>query len=306
MRAAVTILLLIAACFLVWRNLASGRADRNGALRMMVFFLAAGLVAWAARAHHIPDFVGEFSLFTRAMGDTLYLAVLVWAFYLALEPYVRRVWPETVISWSRLIAGDVLDPLVGRHALIGAAAGIVCMILYQVEQFLPRLLGLPAPLPVLMGRIERLTLSPVGTILETVLVSLYLSLLLLLVLVLLRMVFRARIIAGIAFVAVITAITSRWVPQAYVTWGFQAVVAAIYMGLLIRFGLVAMSSCMLFRWVLTGFPLTPDLSVWYARNITLYALAFLLLLAVFLAFTATGGAGRRGGVALSRPSSAGL
>ena len=58
--------------------------------------------------------------FSAAWGRCVYLMCLVWIFYMALEPYVRRIWPEMVISWSRLLAGRWFDPLVGRDVLAGA------------------------------------------------------------------------------------------------------------------------------------------------------------------------------------------
>jgi serine/threonine-protein kinase len=47
----------------------------------------------------------------------------IWALYIALEPYVRRRWPATLVSWSRLLAGRFRDPLVGRDVLVGCLAG---------------------------------------------------------------------------------------------------------------------------------------------------------------------------------------
>ena len=49
---------------------------------------------------------------------------LVWLLYIALEPHLRRVWPETMIGWSRLLAGSVRDPLVGRDVLVGVLIAI--------------------------------------------------------------------------------------------------------------------------------------------------------------------------------------
>jgi hypothetical protein len=43
-------------------------------------------------------------------------------FYLALEPYARRLWPRMLVAWSRLLQGRLTDPLVGRELLIGGAA----------------------------------------------------------------------------------------------------------------------------------------------------------------------------------------
>ena len=44
-------------------------------------------------------------LFVFGLGSALYWAALVGFSYLVLEPYVRRWWPETVISWNRLAVG---------------------------------------------------------------------------------------------------------------------------------------------------------------------------------------------------------
>jgi hypothetical protein len=41
--------------------------------------------------------------------------------YVALEPFVRRVSPERLVSWTRLLAGDVRDPMVARDVLVGVA-----------------------------------------------------------------------------------------------------------------------------------------------------------------------------------------
>jgi len=50
---------------------------------------------------------------------------MTWILYLALEPIVRRRWPDSIISWSRLLAGRLRDPLVGRDILIGCLAGVL-------------------------------------------------------------------------------------------------------------------------------------------------------------------------------------
>jgi hypothetical protein len=40
-------------------------------------------------------------------------------FYLALEPYIRRTWPELLVSWARILSGEFTDPLVGRDLIFG-------------------------------------------------------------------------------------------------------------------------------------------------------------------------------------------
>jgi hypothetical protein len=48
---------------------------------------------------------------------------LIWLLYLALEPAVRARWPQSMVTWNRILAGRWLDPQVGAHILIGAAVG---------------------------------------------------------------------------------------------------------------------------------------------------------------------------------------
>ena len=49
---------------------------------------------------------------------------MVWLLYLAVEPFVRRRWPQTIVSWSRILGGKLRDPLVGGDILIGVAFGL--------------------------------------------------------------------------------------------------------------------------------------------------------------------------------------
>ncbi len=148
----VTLILLVAGTVLAWRHYRSGRGDRQGASRMALAFFLLGVIVWLFRAHHVSDPVFEFVLFQRGMGPVLWLVSLMWVFYMALEPYVRRVWPETVISWTRLLAGKWFDPMVGRDILAGAAVGIITTLLALVEYQVPRWLNnagteIPVPLP---------------------------------------------------------------------------------------------------------------------------------------------------------------
>jgi serine/threonine-protein kinase len=59
-----------------------------------------------------------------ALCTASFYAVVMWTVYIALEPYVRRRWPQTLISWSTVLIGRVRDAVVGRDVLIGCAAGV--------------------------------------------------------------------------------------------------------------------------------------------------------------------------------------
>ncbi len=68
---------------------------------------------------------------------------------ISLEPLLRRVWPRTLISWTRLLSGYVRDPLVGRDVLIGMLAGVTVMT-PLIARF--RLSGRAAPSDTLVSR----------------------------------------------------------------------------------------------------------------------------------------------------------
>jgi hypothetical protein len=56
-----------------------------------------------------------------AISTALFWGGAVWMLYLALEPYVRRYWPQAIISWTRVLAGRWRDPLVGRDVVLGVS-----------------------------------------------------------------------------------------------------------------------------------------------------------------------------------------
>src|SRR5262249_21893579 len=60
-------------------------------------------------------------------------ASVIWLLYIALEPYIRRHWPQTIISWSRLISGRFRDPIVGRDVLFGVVLALIWGIIFTVR-----------------------------------------------------------------------------------------------------------------------------------------------------------------------------
>ena len=112
-----SILLLVAlvgaGCVLAYRNISLGRGDRQGAFRLALALATLWTVGWALRAHHVADPMGELTSAARGMGFAVLVAAIVWLFYLALEPYVRRLRPWTLVSWTRLLNGGWRDAVVG-------------------------------------------------------------------------------------------------------------------------------------------------------------------------------------------------
>lgn len=77
-----------------------------------------------------------------------FAGLLSWTFYAAVEPYVRRRWPQMLISWSRLLDGRWRDPLVGRDLLIGNVLGLALHLLYPVATVASSWRGKPAGLEI--------------------------------------------------------------------------------------------------------------------------------------------------------------
>ena len=116
--------LVVLGFFFAHKNLRQGRGDQQGAIRVASVIAVFVFVALALGSHYTSD------------ADWIFVAFLIWSglgltnayqyalMYIALEPYVRRTWPEILISWSRLLAGGWKNPLVGRDALLGVLFGI--------------------------------------------------------------------------------------------------------------------------------------------------------------------------------------
>jgi hypothetical protein len=128
------------------RNLGLSRGDRRGGFRLAAFVFGAWAVAWIFGAHHVSSLT-EFWLFIEFWVWGLGFSGSTWLLYIAMEPYVRRRWPATLISWSRLLAGGFRDLLVGRDVLVGGLWGAFAVVLNRLEWFVPSWLGHPPPLP---------------------------------------------------------------------------------------------------------------------------------------------------------------
>jgi len=138
------ITVIVGGALLARRNVRLDRSDRRGAQRLATVYLALGAAGELLSLSGSPE--DWFATFTRNLALQVYFAAIIWMFYLAIEPYVRRQWPETLRSWSRVLDGRLRDPMVGRHILIGAVAGMVFTLLGSARLLGP-LVGLAAPAP---------------------------------------------------------------------------------------------------------------------------------------------------------------
>ncbi len=138
---------LIGAVALALWNMRGGRGDLRGAARLASYVFIAYALIWALRAGHTPSAAEEWELLMRGAARALFHAAWVWTLYVALEPYVRRWWPQCLISWGRLLSGKLRDPMVGRDLLIGALLAIATQLVAILLQHAPTWLGLPPVRP---------------------------------------------------------------------------------------------------------------------------------------------------------------
>jgi len=138
---------VIVSAFLARYNLRLNRADRRSASRLAIIFIALQIAGWIVGNHHVPDVSLEVASLFKALSNAGFAGGFLWVLYLALEPYGRRVWPDGLLGWTRLLAGHIADPRVGRDVLVGCAFGAGLLLLELAHQFAPLAIGAPPPVP---------------------------------------------------------------------------------------------------------------------------------------------------------------
>ena len=186
-------------------------------------------------------------------GGATTLALLAWFAYVACEPYVRRLWPEALVSWTRVLAGRVRDPLVGRDVLVGCTIVTVQGVVATWGFWGMHRAGVAGLLPLQDSLVLiRGGRYAVGQMFQTLLASTAIALVLMMFFLLLRMIFRKTWIAGAVLIVLMGAIgglqfTGLWGPRAGVIWAlYHAFAGAVILVVLLRFGLLALVAYMFF------------------------------------------------------------
>lgn len=117
------VFILVVPLVLAYRNWRRGRIDLPGANRLGAFSLACYFLYFSILAHHGGELAWELYGFNMLLSVLILGTLEIWLCYLAVEPLVRRRWPDSLISWTRILAGRYRDPRVGRDLLIGLALG---------------------------------------------------------------------------------------------------------------------------------------------------------------------------------------
>ena len=281
----VAVLLLLAAVFLARRNYLRDRADVQGAWRLGAVIFSLEMLLWLFQAHFVAS-VSMLGLFVLAASGALFVTAVVCSLYIAIEPFIRRHWPHAIISWSRLMAGRLRDPMVGRDLLYGVLLGVSWSLIFSVFYQL-RLRAGDAPA---FGSTDYLlgARHVMGTWLWQLNTSVQGTLVFFFVMFVLRVVLRKPWLAALAFVAVWTAIKTYDSHHLAIDISTYAAIYAIAAFVVLRFGLIALAIGIFTVDLLLNIPITTHLSSWYAGG-SLFVLLTVIVLAVWGCYTSLAG-----------------
>jgi serine/threonine-protein kinase len=283
---ALAVSILTGATVLALKNLRAGRGDRQGAARLAAAVVGIMLALWACQVHLVasPVFI---AIFLLAVCTSVFYGVLHWTLYLALEPILRRHWPQVLVSAANVLAGRARDPVVGRDVLFGAALGVAWTLILRLIDA-SEVADAPA---VFQGSLELMLglRRALGVVLEEAPYAIRNAFLYFFVLFVLRVVLRSEWLAALGF-ALLFGVLSALTAEARPLW--NGIITFLYFGTgavaILRLGLLAMVTGSFVMALLMDVPAIADASAWYFGNMMLLV-AIVLALTGWAAYTATAG-----------------
>jgi hypothetical protein len=265
--------LLVSATILARRNLRSGRGDRSGAFRTAAVMAVTLGIGFLLGSRFQSDLATEYELLGLIAAVTFYVALNVWLFYLALEPYVRRFYPQLLIGWTRALSGQLRDPLVGRDVLVGVAAGTIGALLIASRELIPYVFGLPLAAPQLPSAImlmgTRFALSLVIQIVRRAMVN---AMQIVAIVVLLKIVVKNTwlvLLLGTVLVLPLAMSGTFAGQQLALEIGIALCGIALIFAVLLRFGLLSLVITFYVFLAIEAFPLTLDFARPYAGSVVM-------------------------------------
>jgi serine/threonine-protein kinase len=280
---ALIISMIVGSLLLARRNLKKGRGNPGGAFRVSLCLFVISLTAWALRADHVADLGQEVDQLVRAISYSLFSSCIVWLLYVALEPYLRKRWPEGVISWNRLLTGRFSDPLIARDLLIGSAFGVTIGIVVFLGPWVNSYFGIPSSTPDIISTSPLLGLRyQVGNLLRWAGTALQSGLGFFIILLMARLVLRKDWLALIAvfILGILENIQSLTEFNLSFMIGvfLMAFVWCLIVFLMLRFGMVAGIVGFFTANFLLGSPLTTNFSSWFL-GATAFTVSVIFLIA---------------------------
>ncbi len=267
--------IIIGVSYFARRNVRQHRADHKGAIRVSSAVSMAAMTAWALHTHFVADASDQMGLFFNALSGSLLPGFAAWALYITLEPFVRRRKPQMLISWTRLVAGQYRDPLVGRDLLAGGCAGALLAAAAFLDNAMPSWFNFPGETPISLPSAAlgtpRVALSvPVSLLLSSV-VS---SLVLLTILFLVRVIVRVEWVS-VALTFVLVVLQGLGGENFKLEFPYAVVSAAVVVFMLVRFGILALLLTQFFANLIIQTPFTLDFGRWYAGREILFVIFML-------------------------------
>jgi hypothetical protein len=282
---AMMLALPIAAILLAWRNVARRRGDFRGAFLFSVSLLVLSMIGVTLRAHHaIDNPIFEWSVISLVMATLTFWALVSFLIYIAVEPLVRRRWPQMLISWMRLLDGRFGDAMIGRDLLFGAAGGIVIILAWHLAGWFG------GGSPIELTDFPRTTLAPlalggghavISALLLAIFESMMRSISAVMLLVVLRGLLRSDRAASLVTVALLAVSFLGDGNGTMITRAIYALICAVVAVVeLRRFGLLALIAAGIFVTTLWCVPVTLDRSTWYFGD-SIIAMLFLAAIAIY-------------------------
>jgi len=275
---------------LAWRNLRVHRGDRSGAMRVAIAVFCIETCGALLSADHRAAFGHEVHILTVTLRGAFFWAVMFYFLYIALEPYVRRRWPERLIAWTRLLAGNPRDPLVGRDMLIGIAAGLAHATLASLSNWLPARLGLTLPiaphgsnLDLLLG--VRYAISGIASATSAGIIT---GLILVIILVVLSIVLRRRSLAVIGLYLVQLGGFSLASARNPYIFASAFIIIGIWTAVIVRVGLMGIVTAQTVFAIGFSRPISVDVPSWMLPA-AITPVIFIILLTAYAFHTALGG-----------------
>jgi serine/threonine-protein kinase len=293
---AITLAILVIGGVIARRNVRLGRGDRTGALRVSGAVFGLRVAVGLLLGHHAAG-SGEHEMMVRVIEHAGFLSLMFGVMYLALEPYVRRRWPDVLISWNRLLSGRFRDPLVGRDLIIGIVAGALISVQYLILGALPAWFDISglmplAPEPSSLGGLRGLLGALLWLPASAVTIAVIFLFVIFLVGVIVRRRGAALAIGGLVFLLVNFPRENVAVELPFVIIEMVVVITVLF-----RFGLLATVGAIFVPQLLLRLPLTLDPSRWYFGH-GMLGVAVVLGLAIYGFHTSLGGQKAFGGLSL--------
>jgi hypothetical protein len=251
---------------------------------LALFIFACIFASWVVAPDHVAGNV-ELGRLDSALAFSVYYGIVAWVFYLGLEPFVRRRWPSVLVSWSRLLAGRVRDPLVGRDVLVGLLFAACFHVLNFTDRLIGGWLGVGPPyldttIPEVNG-IRRMMAFLLDDGLREILFA---TMGALLGLVVLRTILRKQWLAvGTLGLILLARYLWRLNEPPYLSLLLNVLMISFLLFCLLRFGLLALTFMAVSARLTDRFTLTTDLSSWYgAETVAIVILIGALALYGFL------------------------